>query len=166
MKKCIQELLLMNSFPNFDMKNSREYPHFDNAPIPRGNVSTRQRIVQCFNSKVIFWAALALFTTGAFFENPLVSAVNSHLMGNRLLFVGGLMLGVCEGVLLQKRNAANLAPVWLRIALAIMILVASFLVVHFLGNNSFFASLCAGAVAGSGVWYAIAAYRSNWAVFS
>ena len=136
MKQCIQELVLMNSIPNFDMKNSRVSPHFVNAPIPKGRVSTRPCIVQCFNSKVIFWAALALLTTVAFFENPLVSAVNSHLMGNRLLFVGGLML------------------------------VASFLVVRFLGKNSFFSSLCAGAVAGSGLWYAIAAYRSNWAVFS
>ena len=41
-------------------------------------------------------------------------------------------------------------------------LVAIFIVAYFLGNNNYFFSLCEGMVVGSGVWYAIAAFRSNW----
>jgi hypothetical protein len=116
--------------------------------------------------KVFFWAALAILATWSFFENPLVWSASSNMMANRLLFVSGLILAVCEGVVRQKRPAAPLTPVWLRIALVILILIASSIVVHFLGNNSFFFGFCQGAVVGSGAWYAITAYRSNWATYS
>ena len=152
--------------PNFDMKNPRQYPTYDNGPIPKGNVSTGQRILQCFNAKVLFWAAVAIFATLALFENHLLASATSNIVENRLLFVGGLLLGVCDGVLVQKCRDTNSTPFWIRIPLVIAVLVASFIVVYFLGDNSFFFSLCEGIIAGSGAWYAIAAYRSNWATYS
>src|SRR5229473_508039 len=115
MKKCIKELFMMNSIPNFDMKNPREYPTYEGAPIAKDNVSTGQRIIQSFSPKVIFWAALTILVIWAFFENPLVSSVSRNLMWDWLLFAGGLMLGVLEGVVQQKHRAANQAYVWLRI---------------------------------------------------
>lgn len=157
---------MMNSIPNFDMKNPREYPTYEGAPIEKGNVSTGQRIVQCFNSKVIFWAALTILVSWAFFEKPFVSSMNGNLSEDWLFFAGGLILGLSEGVMLQKRRATNRAPLWLRILSMIAILVVALLAVHFLATNNFFFSLCEGGVAGSGVWYAIAAYRSSWAAFS
>lgn len=153
---------MMNLEPNFDVKNPRQYPSFDKMPVSKDNLLTGQRIVQCFSSKVLFWAAMAIFATLALFENPLLSSANSNIVGNRLLFVAGLMLGICEGVFLQKRSTATLVPLWLRIGLSIVALVALFIVFYFLGNNSFILSVCEGVVAGSGVWYAISAYRSNW----
>ena len=164
-EKCLKELLMMNPVPNFDVKNPREYPDFNNAPMPKDNLSTGQRIVQCFNSKVLLWSAVAIFATLALFENPLLAS-KGNIVENRLLFVAGLVLGICEGVFLQKRNVTNLAPVWLRIGLSIASLVALFIIFYFLGNNSFVLSMCEGVVAGAGVWYAISAYRSNWASYS
>ena len=157
---------MMNSIPNFDMKNPREYPTYEGAPIAKDNVSTGQRIIQSFSPKVIFWAALTILVIWAFFENPLVSSVSRNLMWDWLLFAGGLMLGVLEGVVQQKHRAANQAPVWLRIVVAIATLTAAFALVYFLGSNHFVISLFAGGVAGSGAWWAISAYRSNWAAYS
>ena len=154
----------MNSLPNFDMKNPREYPDFNNTPMPKDNLSTGQRIMQCFNSKVLLWSAVAIFATFALFENPLLAS-KGNIVENRLLFVAGLVLGVCEGVFLQKRSTATLVPLWLRIGLSIVAVIALFIVFYFLGNNSFIISVGEGIAAGSGVWYAVAAYRSNWASY-
>ena len=156
----------MNPMPNFDVKNPREYPGYGNVPISKDNLSTAQRIVKSFNGKVLFWATVALLAILALFENPLLTSATGNLTGNRLLFVAGLALGVCESIALQKRNEANAAPWWRRIALGIITLAALFLVFHFLGNNSFILSLCQGGVAGSGAWYAVATYCSNWASYS
>ena len=155
----------MNSVPNFDMKNPREYPTYKGAPVVKSNVSTRQRIAQCFNSKVVFWAVLTILVLWAFFEKPFVSSMNGNLSGDWLLFAGGLVLGISEGVMQQKRRATNRTSLWLRIPLVIAVLAASLIVVHFLGNNNFFFSLCEGGLAGSGVCKAIVAYRSNWATY-
>src|SRR5579872_6217228 len=113
--------MLMNfpQNPNFDVKNPRQYPAYDNGPIPKGNVSTGQCIMRCINAKVLFWAAAAIFATLALFENHLLASANSNIVGNRLLFVAGLLLGVCDGVLMQKRRDTNSTPLWIRIPLAI-----------------------------------------------
>lgn len=157
----------MNSIPNFDMKNPREYPIYDHASMSKDHLSTGRRILRSFNSKVVFWAVLTILVLWAFFEKPFVSPVGGNLLGDWLFFAGGLILGIGEGIIQQKRAAANqLNPVWLRVLLIIAILVASFLVVHFLATNNFFFSLCEGGIAGSSILYAIAAYRSNRAAIS
>ena len=101
---------MMNSIPNFDMKNPREYPTYEGAPIAKDNVSTGQRIIRSFSLKVVFWATLTILVIWAFFEKPFVSPVGGNLSGDWLFFAGG--------------------------------------------------------VAGSGAWWAISAYRSNWAAYS
>ena len=152
--------------PNFDIRNPRQYPTYDNGPISVGKLLTGQRIVKSVNAKVLFWAFVAIFATLALFENHLLASPGSNIAGNRLLFVAGLVLGLWEGVLMQKRRSTNSTPFWIRIALVIAILAASYIIANFLGNNSFFLSLCEGIVAGSGACYAIAVYRSNWASYS
>ena len=156
----------MNPVPNFDVKNPREYPTYDNPLVPVGNVTTVQRIAKSFNAKVLFWATLAILATLALFENPLLVSPSSNLTETRLLFVAGLALGVCDSIVWQKRSEANLAPRWRRIVLGIITLAALILAFYFLGNNSSILSLCQGGVAGSAAWYAVAAFRNNWATYS
>lgn len=156
----------MNSIPNFDLKNPREYPGYGNMPVSKDNPSTVQRIMKSFSAKVLFWTTLAILAIVALFENPLLASRGNNLAEIRLLFVAGLVLGVCESIIWRKRNEANVVPGWRRIVLGIISLVALSLVFYFLGNNSYILSLCQGGVAGSGAWYAIVAYRENWASYS
>jgi FtsH-binding integral membrane protein len=155
----------MNPNLNFDIKNPRDYPDYDNVPAPMGTLSTSQRMMKSFNAKVFFWAALAIFDTWALFENPLFASASNNLTEIRLLFVAGLVLGACQGIAWQKRKEANMAPRWQRIALGIITLATLFVVFRYLGNNSYILALCQGGVAGAGAWYAIATYRSNWATY-
>jgi peptidoglycan/LPS O-acetylase OafA/YrhL len=156
----------MPQHPDFDMKSSRQYPNYDHASIPQGTISTGQRIMQSFNSKVIIWAALAIFGTWAFLMNPRILSLGNNLLEARLLFASGVLLGICDGILLQRRRASSQSPIWLRIIVAIAMLVALFIVAYFLGNNSLFFSLGEGLIVGAGACYAIAAYLSNWASYS
>ena len=153
----------MNSIPNFDLKNPREYPDYGNMPASKDNLSTGQRMVKSFNARVLFWTTLAILAIVALFENPLLVSPGTNLAEIRLLFAAGLVLGVCQSIAWRKRNEANATPYWQRIVLGIISLAVLFLVFHFLGNNTYILSLCQGGVAGSGAWYAIVAYRENWA---
>lgn len=157
---------MMNPVPNFDLKNPREYPGTVNMPTPKDNLSIAQRIVKSFNAKVLFWAILAILSGMALFKNPLLASSGSNLTEIRLLFVAGLVLGVCEGMAWQKRNEANTAPKWRRIILGSITLAALLLTFYYLGNNNYILSLCQGGIAGSGAWYAITTYRSNWVAYS
>lgn len=156
----------MNSLPDFNTKNPREYPTYSNAPIAIDTISTGQRIVKSLNGKVLFWATLAILGILGLFENPLLVSSSNNQTEIRLLFVVGLALGVCESIAWRKRNEANEAPRWRRIVLGIVTLVALILAFHYLGNNNYILSLCQGGVAGSAAWYAIVAYRSNWIAYN
>lgn len=157
---------MMNQAPNFDMKNPREYPGYGNAPIPRDTVSTGQRMVKSFNGKVLFWAAVAILDTLSLFKNPLFASASNNQAEIRLLFVAGLLLGICESMAWRKRNKTNVAPLWRRIVPGIMTLAALIVVIHYLGNNHYILSLCQGGVVGIGAWYAVTTYRRNWARYS
>src|SRR5579872_7270298 len=134
--------MTMNSIPNFDLKNPRDYPDYGYMPIAKDNLSTVQRIVKSFNAKVLFWTALSILAFVALFENPLLASRGNNLAEIRLLFVAGLVLGVCESTIWRKRRETNVAPRWRRIGLAIISLAALILAFYFLGNNTYILSLC------------------------
>lgn len=155
----------MNSLPDFDAKYTRDHPTYDHMPVvPGDHVPTNRRILLSFNLKVLAPAVLALFLIWAFFTNHAPAFVRSDLLQNRLFFLAGLALGVCDYLLFRKRGEHDATPMWKRVVLSIEILSVAVLLVFFLWNNSAFASLGAGSAAGLLVGSAIVAYRRNFAL--
>lgn len=156
----------MNLPPEFSLKNTPEYSIADEVRVAKGPVPTGQRVVRSFDARVVWWAALTILAFWAFLEKPFLVAAPVSWLADWLLFAVGLMVGLIDLLVRQKRSAASPTPLWLRLLVIVAILVAALLPLHFLAPNNFFFSLCEGGVTGSAIWRAIAAYRDNWVAFS
>lgn len=157
---------MLNPTPNFDMKNPRGYPTFENSiPIEQDNVPTGKRIRSSFSSKVVLWGAFTVLIGWTFFEKPFFSSVRVNPAADWLCFAGGLILVLMIAFIFRKR-ATGRTSLWLRIPLTIAVLAAGFVAAYFLGNNNLYFSVCEGGVVGLGIWRAIAAYHTNWTASS